>query len=111
MAELIRGTTPTLMYTFSDIDPANISYAYLLLKQNGCGGNKIEKYLADASVTGDTQTVKGNISFTLSQADTLSLTSGKECQVSLDWKLTSGLRGRSRIASFSVSNSGKNEVV
>lgn len=107
--EIIRGTTPTLLYTFGDIDPADVSYAYLLLKQGD--GSKVEKYLADASVTGDTQTVKGNISFTLTQADTLSLTCGKEVRASLDWKLTSGLRGRSRIASFSVSNSGKNEVV
>lgn len=109
MAEIIRGTTPTLIYTFGDIDPADVSYAYLLLKQSN--GVKIEKYLQDASVTGDTQTTKGSISFTLTQADTLSLTHGREAQASLDWKLTSGLRGRSRIASFSVGSSGKNEAV
>lgn len=106
--EIIRGTTPTILYTFNDIDPGDISYAYLLLKQKNA---QIEKYLADASVTADTETSKGNISFTLTQAETLTLFEGQRAVCSLDWKLENGTRGRSNVVTFSVSSSGKNEEV
>lgn len=107
--EIIRGTTPTLIYTFQGVDPGSLIYCYLLVKQ----GLRIvvEKNLADAEVTADTEESKGSVSFTLSQADTLLLTEGKTATVSLDWKLSNGTRGRSNIASFRVSSSGKNEVV
>lgn len=107
--ELIRGTTPTLIYTFQGVDPGNLVYCYLVVKQ----GMRIviEKSIDDAEATADTQESKGNIAFTLSQADTLQLTEGKTATVCLDWKLSNGTRGRSNIASFRVSSSGKNEVI
>lgn len=107
--EIIRGTTPTLMYTFSDINAGDIVYAYLLMKQPT--GAKVEKYLEDATVQADTQTEKGYLAFNLSQAETLSFTSGKELLVSLDWKISDGTRGRSNVERFQVTNSGKDEVV
>lgn len=33
--EIIRGTTPTIIFTFNEIDAADISVCYLLIKQNG----------------------------------------------------------------------------
>ena len=107
--EIIRGTTPTLLYTFQDIDPGDVTFAYLLIKQQNA--TKIEKGLSDATVTADTQTVKGNISFTLSQAETLTLSNRYKAVVSLDWKLSDGTRGRSNVVMFTVEDSGKNEVV
>ena len=106
--EIIRGTTPTILYTFNDIDPGDITYAYLLIKQKSA---VIEKYLGDASVTPDSLQTRGNISFTLTQQDTLNLTVNQRAVVSLDWKLSNGTRGRSNVVGFSVENSGKNEVV
>ena len=32
MASIIRGTTPTLQYTFNDVTVANITSAYLTIK-------------------------------------------------------------------------------
>lgn len=97
--EIIRGTTPTIIYTFKEIKPSDISECYLLIKQNG--NTVIERTLSDGEVS-DTE-----LRFTLSQADTLSLAMDK-AQIILDWKTQQGIRGRSAIVSFSVKQEGKN---
>jgi hypothetical protein len=35
MAEIIRGTTPTLKFNFREVDPAQIETAYLVLTPQG----------------------------------------------------------------------------
>lgn len=97
--EIIRGTTPTLIFTFSEIEPSDISVCYLLIKQYG--QTVIEKTLADGVVSED------GLSFTLTQSDTLALSTTYSAQVLLDWKTSGGVRGRSNIYDCAVKVAGK----
>lgn len=92
---IIRGTTPTIIFTFSEIDPSQITKAVLCIKQKCLA--VITKDLTSAEV-GD-----GTLSWTLSQEDTLSL-ANKECKIGCDWLLSSGVRGRSRVLTCRVGN-------
>lgn len=100
--EIIRGTTPTITYTFKSIDVNDITVAYLTIKQ----GNEIlvEKTLADATVDENT------LSWELSQEDTLRLNVGS-AEPMVNWKLISGLRGASKKASLGIINNHKDEVI
>lgn len=100
--EIIRGTTPTIIFTFEEIDVANLAVALLIIKQNGC--TIIEKDLSAGTIA------DGSLSFTLSQVETLSLAIGS-ASLCLDWKTTEGIRGRSRIYDVGVKVAGKNEVI
>lgn len=101
--EIIRGTTPSIIYKFDIIEPENISVCYLTIKQK-CE-TIIEKTLQDAVVTSE------SITFRLTQQDTLKLVSPYTCQIVLDWKTTSGIRGRSEIVECGVNPPGKDEVI
>lgn len=100
--QIVRGTTPTIKITFERTDVNYIDQGYLVLKQEGA--NIIEKPLSDAFVGED------YISFTLTQAETLSLQSGVQGSLMFDW-LAGGTRGRSAIVKFCVTDSGINEVI
>lgn len=82
---IIRGTTPTIKYTFKVVDPASITAAFLTIKKGG--EIVIEKDLAAASVGED------SLSWTLTQAETLSIAG--MAQVMLNWLLNDGTRGAS----------------
>lgn len=103
MAAIIRGTTPTITFTFSEIAVADISTAYLTIRQ-GCG-TVIEKDLSTASVGED------SLTWTLSQTETLLLRSKTPGEVVCDWKLADGTRGRSKVLQFTAGEPGKNEVI
>ena len=102
MTEIIRGTTPTIKYTFKKVDTADITTAYLTVKQ----GSEvvIEKYLSEAEVT------EGYISWVLSQEETLSLKRGVVTFM-LNWKVTDGTRGASPECRLNVVENHKNEVI
>lgn len=87
MASIIRGTTPTLQYTFNDVTVANITSAYLTIKVDGTAEHDIEKDLTSATVA------QKSISWTLTQAETLSF--GTSISVMINWKLQDGTRGAS----------------
>lgn len=97
--EIIRGTTPTLIFTFSEIEPSDISVCYMLIKQRG--QTIIEKTLSDGVVD------ENGLSFTLTQTDTLALSTTNSAQVLLDWKTAGGVRGRSNIYDCAVKVAGK----
>ena len=84
MNNIIRGTTPTIKYTFNDIDVSNITAAYLTIKAK----TDIEKDLATASVETD------SISWKLTQAETLAF--GDSISIMLNWILQDGTRGASK---------------
>ena len=65
MAKIIIGTTPTIKYTFSEVNVSDLAVAILTCKQHDCV--ILEKSLTDATV-GDK-----SLSWTLSQAETLKL--------------------------------------
>lgn len=102
--ELIRGTTPTIRFTFSSVDPAEIVDAYMVIKQNDA--DVVKKELTDATV-GATY-----LEWLLLQTDTLALAAGTPAQVCLDWLLGDGTRGAgNEIAIETVRNPAVNEVI
>ena len=103
MAQIIRGTTPTIEFRFNDIEVGEITKAVLTLKQSGT--IIIEKQIADAT------TGESSISWTLSQADTLLLESNKPVTIVCDWLTNTSLRGRSNVLTADVGEPGKNEVI
>lgn len=102
MAQIIRGTTPTLQYTFNTVTVANIAAAYLTIKQN----NQIllQKDLTAATVGAKT------LSWTLTQQDTLTIAAG-QMSVMLNWKLQDGTRGASETSIVMVSSNHIEEVI
>lgn len=100
---LIRGTTPTIKFTFSEIDIQQIEAAILFIKQ--MDRTVIEKDISTATVN------EFDISWTLSQSETLSLAPNVSAKILCDWKTAEGLRGRSEVFLTQVESSGKNEVI
>ena len=102
MMEIVRGTTPILVFTFDTITPSDITVAILTIKQNGAV--KVAKDLSSASVG------EHDISWQLSQEDTLSLCYWS-ADIYCDWKLGSGVRGASHTLKVNIVEPGKNEVI
>ena len=103
MTEIIRGTTPTIVFTFSDISTSEIVDARLVIRQ--CGNVIIEKGIDEAEFD------ENAIYWALTQKNTLRL---KPCQngvIVCDWLLDSELRGRSKELRFSVGEPAINEVI
>lgn len=103
---IIRWTTPTFEFSFGeDIDVSDIDTAYLVLKQ--WGNTIVSKDITEADIDTDAN----SISWTLTQAETGLVVTAKKCDVMMDWLLDDGTRGRSDVASYSVEDSGINEVI
>lgn len=103
MAAIIRGTTPTLIFKYSDITVSDITKAILTISQNG--SIVIEKDISTATIGED------SISWELSQEETLTLNGARNAKVVCDWVLASGVRGRSNVLIADVGEPGKNEVI
>lgn len=104
MGEIIRGTTPTITFSFSFVQPSDIAVAYLTIT-GLCSDLVIERELDSATVSSN------SISWTLTQEETLLLVVGMIVQVLCDWKLSDGTRGRSKAATYRVGETAKNEVI
>ena len=103
MASIIRGTTPTLQYTFNDVTVANITSAYLTIKVDNTAEHDIEKDLSSATVA------QKSISWTLTQAETLSF--GTNISVMINWKLQDGTRGASEKTKIMIDDNYKEDVI
>lgn len=104
MNEIIRGTTPTITFSFSSVRPSDIAVAYLTI--TGLYSDLvIERELDSATVASD------GISWTLTQEETLLLDVGMTVKVLCDWRLSDGTRGRSKAATYMVGETAKNEVI
>lgn len=104
MDEIIRGTTPTITFSFSSVRPSDISAAYLTIS-GIYNTDSVSRDLDSATVSSD------SLSWTLTQEETLRLTAGGPVQVLCDWKLSDGTRGRSKAATLKIGDTGKNEVI
>lgn len=102
---IVRGTTPTIIFTFQTIDVSDIDTAYLVLKQWDTA--KITKDITSATVDSEA----GTLSWTLTQTESLTLEVSKKCSIMCDWLTSDGTRGRSVEKTESVENPGKNEVI
>ena len=101
---IISATTPTITFNFSEVDPAEISVAYLIIKIGGT--TVIEKDLLSATVD------ETSISWTLTQEETLLLKpAGIVCRICCDWKTNNGTRGRSKVGEYKIEESGKQCVI
>ena len=100
---IIRGTTPTIKFCFSDVDVEEITTAYITVKQH-------EETIIDKDIT-DAYKVENTLLWTLTQEDTLSLKSKVSATVLCDWKLVSGLRGISHELTVQVKDPGKEGVI
>lgn len=100
---LIRGTTPTLEFTYSDITVSDIVKALLVIKQDK--RTMIEKDIGTATVS------ENSIAWTLAQEDTLLLREQRDAFIMCDWKLADGTRGRSKVLVVDVEDPGKSEVI
>jgi len=101
--EIVRGTTPTIRYTFSTVDVADITTAILMIKQNGA--KVIDRGLDTATIG------TAYLEWKLTQAETLKLTEDILADICLDWLLNDGTRGIGKTATVQVSSSAKNEVI
>lgn len=104
MAAIIRGTTPTLRFTFKYIDPEQITSAALTIKQNRA--LIIEKDLSEAIVSASDH----SIAYKLAQEETLSFVVGK-ITIMHNWLLDDGTRGASAETTITVEDNHKNEVM
>lgn len=100
MDNIIRGTTPTIKYTFKTVDPSSLSVAYLTITN---GKTKLEKDLTTATVG------EHDISWKLSQEETLAL--GEKVTAMLNWKLPDGTRGASHKANLFIECNLKEVVI
>lgn len=101
MAEIIKGTTPTIQYNFSDVNVENITEAYLSIKQNGAVA--LEKDL-DTAIVGE-----NSLSWTLTQQETLAMQG--RVSMMLNWLLTDGTRGASEKTTVLIDTNYKDEVI
>ena len=104
---IIRYTTPTVRFMFSEIDIDDISVAYLTIKQNN--NTVIEKDINSAVIT-NTETEQ-SVAWKLTQDDTLKLAKNVNALIYCDWKLTDGTRGRSHVRAEGVEDTGMQEVI
>lgn len=79
---IIRGTTPTIKYTFSVVNPDTIVEAFLTIKQ--FGSVAVEKDISTMT------TGEGYVTWELSQADTLALSARDSADIQLRYRTQDG---------------------
>lgn len=102
MTKIYRGTTPTITYTFSTVDVADIAVAILTVSVNDVV--VLEKDLTTATVGVNT------LSWLFSQEDTLALT-GRRADFMLNWLLMDGTRGVAENETAVILKNSKEEVI
>ena len=102
MTTIVIGTTPTIIYKFSIISPNDLIQAKMTIK----GKNTIllSKFLSEATIGED------NISWKLSQAETLALGVGTRTMM-LNWLTADGTRGVSQKETINVTDNDIAEVM
>lgn len=86
---IVRGTTPEIRFTFSAVDPADITVAYLTIQQNQA--TIIEKDIDDATIGED------YISWELTQTDALLIEAGEQVRIQCRYKTSDGKAYASRV--------------
>ena len=102
MAQIVIGTTPTIIYKFSIVDPQDFIAAEMTIKNKN--SILLRKELSDATIEGNT------ISWDLTQAETLSLGVGTRTMM-LNWLTADGTRGVSPVTTLNMSSNHIPEVM
>lgn len=104
MNTIIRGTTPTVQFSFSAVKTSEIDVAYMIIK---CDGRVIiEKDLSEAS-----EITHNHLQWKLTQEESIKLKVGATVSIYCDWKTNDGTRGRSKVGTYVVEESGKCGVI
>jgi len=98
---IIKGTTPTLVYTFNTVRIQDITTAVLTVKRSG--EIKVERDLTTATVGND------KLSWTLTQAETLAVDGN--ATIMLNWVTVDGIRGASAETAVHFSPNHKEQVI
>ena len=101
MASIIRGTTPTIRYTFTEIDPADLTAAVLTIRQ---GNITLEKDLTMAVRD------EGSLAWELTQSETLAFTP-TTARIRCNWLLNDGTRGASKVTTANIEDNDHDEVM
>ena len=104
MVKIILGTTPTIKYRFSIVDPSDFAKAILTIKDSR-KAEKLRKTLDEAVVGTD------YIEWTLTQEETLSLGTGSALSMMLNWLTHGGTRGASAEEAVVAVNNHIREVI
>lgn len=98
---VIKGTTPTIEYTFNTVQVSNIVVAILTFKKGDCV--VVTKHLEDATAGEKT------LSWTLTQEESLSLEG--DARAMLNWRLADGTRGATPETLLTFTKNHVNEVI
>ena len=101
MAAIIKGTTPTIAFTFSTVEISDITTAILTIKKDD--EIVIEKDLTSATVE------ESRLLWTLSQSETLSIAGMAE--IMLNWVTEDSTRGASEPMQVRFLPNHKEEVI
>lgn len=94
MKQIIKGTTPTLKFTFDNIMTESICLAYLTIVQD-------KKLIIEKDITEATMD-DGYIEWTLSQEETLMFNHISSLRIQMRYKLSDGFVGASDIKEVDV---------
>ena len=101
--KVTRGTTPTICFTYTDVDTSRMTAAYMTMRQRG--QVIVEKELYQATVT------EGRLLWQLTQEETLLLKPGCDVEIQCLYRLDDGTAGASEIFCLSASDILKDGVV
>ena len=100
MIEIIKGTTPTIKYTYETADPSLFTTAVMTVKRNH--SVLIERDLTTATIDGQT------IAWTLTQEETLAVDGTAEIMCNF---VAAGIRGASRRTAVEFTTNHKEQVL
>lgn len=107
MNSIVRGTTPTIRFTYNNVQVSDFVAAYLTISQKD--EVLIEKDISNSYINSE----KNYIEWKLSQEETLLLESGDRYNVEVQcrFKLSDKIAGASRIYSMSAIDILKDGVI
>lgn len=98
---IVRGTTPTIKFTFNVIDPVDIVAAYLTIT----GTTKIEKGISDMTIG------ENYVSWDFSQEETLAMIPGKEVAIQMRYRTADGKAYATRRIRETIADVDKDGVI
>lgn len=104
MVNIVIGTTPTIRFNFSIVNPTDFTEAIFTI--NDFNKAEILRKTLDTATIGDRY-----IEWTLTQNETLQLDVGKSFSMMLNWLTNSGVRGVSVKESINVVDNHIREVM
>ena len=102
MKKIVVGTTPKIMWKFSEVDVSNIVKATMTVVRYG--KTLLTKDINSALITDN------EITYNLSQTDTLKIGAGS-CEIMLNWVTSDGIRGTSEVLRIDATKNHINEVL